>query len=329
MVGKKIPFYFVILSALVGAAVSYLILQFLPQQSSNTSLANSAVPCNYELSRLSGYRFVKPLLFAEQECESKMLAGLKQDVANLIEKDKKAGKMTSASFYIKAVGQGWTAVNADDTFHIAGLINVPLLMGYMRMAETDANLLSKELLCENNSTPTNGTALQAGKKYPINTLLRSMIINEDLVAMQILYKNIDREIFKKLFTDFGMPNPPENINDITMTARNFTLFTKALYNATYLTNNASEFAIALMDEVTLKEGIIKGLSSSCKLASTFGKWGSGNNQEVTEAGIVYYNNKAYIITVSTKGNDAKKLTEEITNLSKLVYDKLSGTAPNS
>jgi len=331
MFNKKIPFYYLILSTLLGVGIAYVFFIFASKPSTvtnNKPTNTSSNNCNYNISRLGGYHFISPLLFAEQECESDNLSSVKIDLMNYIEEAKKVGNISTASIYLRKYSGGdWISINSDEQYHPSSLIKVPLMIAYLRMAETNPKLLDQEIFFERHdpSLPVQAfkeEGLQPGHKYSIKTLLHYLIARSDNDASVLLFKLVDQKVYNKTFTDIDLPAPPPNFSDMRITAKDYSLFLKELYNASYLTIPASEFATSLLAESTFKDGLAKGLPSNIKIAHKFGEWGDGHTFELHESGIIYLDNNPYLITVMTRGNDFAKLSNVIGDISKLTYEKL-------
>jgi hypothetical protein len=82
----------------------------------------------------------------------------------------------------------------------------------------------------------------------------------------------------------------------------------------------------MLAQCDFKEGLVKGLPPNVQVAHKFGECRYDNIYELHESGIVYVGDNAYLITIMTKGSDRKNLSEVISGISGLVYNKL--TAPN-
>mgnify|MGYP000509767109 FL=1 len=95
MLTKKVPVYFVLIAfALPSVLFLFGFCYFNIKSSSEIAadeelLLNEKACSNYNIKRLSGYQYIRPLLYAEPTCESVQLAQFKPDIQSLIEKNKK------------------------------------------------------------------------------------------------------------------------------------------------------------------------------------------------------------------------------------------------
>jgi beta-lactamase class A len=94
---------------------------------------------------------------------------------------------------------------------------------------------------------------------------------------------------------------------------------RAIYNATYLTIDDSEYAAELLNKCEFNDGIRKGVPVSVKMAHKFGESGTPVDKQLHESAIVYLKDKPYMLTVMTKGKDNATLSKLISEISAVVY----------
>lgn len=336
---KKVPVIYTLLLAIALSAVSFVLLK---KYTTTTAVAteqptSSSNPekCSYTIARLKGYSYIKPLITEEPECESKELASLKQEITSLIDNEKQAGILYSASVYIKEFSSdNWTSINPGESYLPGSLFKLPVLMTILKMSESDPSILNKKIVYQPQGVvdikQTYITkTLQPGQSYTVKELLTYMIAYSDNSATQLLNRQINPEVLIRLFSDLGLTPPKPNAADYmayTITTRDYSIFMAALYNAAYLTIPNSEYATSLLAQCNFKDGLLKGLPADVKVAHKFGEAGTNQVSELHETGIVYFNNSAYLITVMTKGTNLKKLAETIGEISKITYARMKQNA---
>ena len=101
---------------------------------------------------------------------------------------------------------------------------------------------------------------------------------------------------------------------------------RAIYNAAYLTAEDSEYAGELLSQCDFKDGILSGLPPNTRVAHKFGESGNQIVKQLHESAIVYLYNQPYLLTVMTKGNDNKKLSLLIKEISQTVYNDMKNDA---
>ena len=333
---KKIPFFYTIIFAFLGAAASlFLFKKYTPGSSyasqSNNEVTNIKSSCSYNIARLSGYKYIRPLLDEASACESDSLMPLKGQIADFINSQKQSASISEASVYLRVLSSDdWISVNPAESYHPGSLFKLPVLITLLRMAETDPQLMNKKILYSakdvvNVPQAYASKTIEPGKAYTVKELLTYMIAYSDNNATQLLNRNMNVGVLLKVFTDLGL-TPPDTQNanyyKYTITPKDYSLFMEALYNASYLTIPASESATELLAQCNFKDGLVKELPQSVKIAHKFGESGTAEMRELHETGIIYLNNNAYLITVMTRGTDIKKLSETISNISRIAYNEM-------
>jgi beta-lactamase class A len=166
-------------------------------------------------------------------------------------------------------------------------------------------------------------SIQVGNRYTVKELLAYMIKYSDNAATVLLEQNMKNEILQKLFSDIGLEVPNAYSNEYLFTAKDYSLFMRAIFNASYLSIENSEFAAELLSECNFKEGIEKGIPSNTKIAHKFGEAGSNDEKQLHESAVIYLGDKGYLLTVMTKGKDIKTLSNLIGEISRAVYNDFS------
>ena len=121
----------------------------------------------------------------------------------------------------------------------------------------------------------------------------------------------------------GLPVPDDNNKDYTISVREYSEFLKVLYDGSYLTISASEYATSLLSQCDFKKGIVKGLPDGVKVAHKFGESGTPQLHELHESAIVYLDSNPYLLTVMTRGTDLDKMADVMGFISKLAYERMN------
>ncbi len=336
MFTKKIPLYYTLLFVIACSAGSYYIATRMNKATEDTekkittpATAAAQPECVYGITRLSGYRHISPIMTADQECESEKLMPLKLMLSNYVEHEQLAGNVINASVYVRRlVDDGWMNINPRDVFHPASLLKVPQMIAYLKKAETDHGLLDREYLFEKSYDDMpkqyySAKTLQPGHKYSVRELFRFMIVYSDNNANIELVNRMDMNVFNNTFKALHLA--PPNLTDYSyqIGTRDYSRFLELLYNASYLSMEASEYATELLANAAFKDGIVKKLPKNTGVAHKMGEWGDGNVVELHDCGIVYVEGNPYIITVMTRGKDMEKLSELIGNISLMTYEAMT------
>ena len=326
MFRKKIPAYLLLIFTAVCITATYFITTSFSSTEKEAEVISSNDDCNYKNTRLSGYTFTRPLLYGDRSCESDRLSYIKNKVSELISTFKTSGSISNASVYMRVLNSSeWFQIGESEKYNPGSLLKVPELITFFRMNEKNPGLLNKKI---SYATPLSlkkqalfvSKHIEVGKTYTIRELLHYMIAYSDNEATMLLNQQMDLDIFKKVFTDLGMANPDMTKNDIPITIREYSLFLRVLFNASYLNIEESEFYTGLLSQSDFDKGLLNGLPKGTRAAHKFGAAGEGVNSHFSEAGIIYLDTNPYLITVMTKGRDPKALPAVVANISRTVFD---------
>jgi len=327
MISKKKALTAVLATSVLCSTATFLIVR--KKSSPAQAVSNAASgECSYNIKRLSGYEYIKPLEYAEPENESALYRSLKTKIETLVADKQKNGTLTNASVYLRDFKKGnWMSFQGKVPFHPGSLVKVPILISYLKFEEHRPGILNAPVTFEAGqyipSQSYNSKQIEVGKTYTIKELLEYMIKYSDNNATFLLKKNLDVAQFKKTYDNVGLPVP--NIMDVnySLSAEDFSVFLKVLFNAGYLSITNSEYAIKLLTECDFKEGFLKGLPAGTPVAHKFGEWGDGGVQhELHESGIIYLDGEAYILTVMTSGKSIPELAKTIQEISALFDQEL-------
>ena len=328
MFSSKVPFYFLPLVCIVTALGTFGLLSSIDKKKIAAAESASDTRCDFNMKRLDGYDYIKPLVFVETPCEAPKLEPIKQSILSLIDGHKASGTIASASVYLRDFNSGaWITINENEKYSPGSLLKVPELIAFMKMNEQHPGTLNKVIrydrpLASNKHANFLSKSIQLGKSYTIKELLSYMITYSDNNATLLLNQNIDVAVFNKVFTDLGLPAPDSKANQYPITAKDYSLFMRVLYNGTYLSIDDSEFCTRLLSTCNFPVGMEGGLPSNVKMAHKFGEGGFDNAPQFSESGIVYINNRAYLLTVMTSGNNMKQLPKVVADIARLVYQNM-------
>ena len=324
---KKIPLYYTLGVILLTATIAYSVTYYFDNKEKNKilELSNASNSCTYNIERLDGYPFIKPIMFVDDICEGDNLATMKKEITNLIENYKNYQGVISASVYLKEFSHNeWIGVNEEEKYEPGSLFKVPILIAYLKMNEEHPGVLDKEILFNQQFSIDKVVAyksksIQLGKSYKVRELLKFMIEYSDNNATALLNNNLKPEVLLKLFKDLELELPNISAKQYFFTVKQYSLFMRAIFNATYLSIDDSEYAAELLNKCDFKDGIRKGVPASVKMAHKFGESGTPTEKQLHESAIIYIDNKPYLLTIMTKGKDNASLSKLISEISAMVY----------
>jgi hypothetical protein len=143
--------------------------------------------------------------------------------------------------------------------------------------------------------------VKPGQSYSIRELLEFMVCHSDNNATYLLNNQCNIPAFKKIFTDLQLSEPDVHDTTYTITIKDYSIFMRVLYNATYLSPESSEYGLELLSKSSFSKGISNKLPQDIVIARKFGEFKIENKRELHECGIIYCNNKPYMLAITTKG----------------------------
>ena len=334
---KKIPIYLLIVTMFIGIVTVLVVITSFKKdeeeklQSATINSQNIATSCDMNISRLKGYKFIKPLLFAERSCEAEKLFSVKNAASNIINNLKTKGNIDNASVYIRLFNgrAEWISINDEIKYQPGSLLKVPILITLLKMEEKTPGILQTKLTLTQSAFATTGlkqeflkSSIKVGSSYTIKELLNYMIINSDNNATVLLNDHLPLVELQKACTDLGITTLDLTKSDSKISAKDYSAFWIALYNGSYLNFTNSEFALSLLSKTDFNEGMVKGLPKNIKISHKFGEKGDPINHTLSETGIVYVNNFPYLITIMTQGKNQAALPNAIEEISASVYNNI-------
>ena len=346
---KTNVFLLIIISAIFGAAVSYVVsvqLIQVPQiaegkslDSANTTAIATAACDDINVIRESDFSLVKPLLLVNVGCESRELAPLKNAVSSLIQSMKGEGSLSRAGVYFKELNSvRWTTVNETELFYPGSLLKVALAINILKLSESNPSLLDKKIVYDHRVdlkvTEAPKNPLIPGNEYTVRELIDAAIADSNNDAVTLLFEVFDKKLYADMFSEIGIPIPELTDTYYQFTATDFSKFFRILYNATYLNHDNSEYCMNLLLRCNFKKGISRDLPASVRVAHKFGERYTADAKltQFHEAGVVYAGGKPYVISIMTEGLNHDQLMDCVARISKLVYDlnsKNAGTMSQS
>lgn len=283
----------------------------------------------------SGFHLIKPLLAFEvgEKKDFSEYKPLEKKIIDIEDQAKASGDASIVSFYFRDLATGrWTGENENEMFSPGSLLKVPLMIAFFQSAEIDPQVLSKKLsysgFQDANASEAikPSQAIKPGQSYTVSELIKYMIVYSDNNATVLLFNSIDHNSLNDVLSDLGI-NYPENDPTTAdfISAKQYSLFFRVLYNASYLNSFYSETALQLLSQVDYKDGIAAGLPEKTVVAHKFGERDvydpvtNKTQNELHDCGIVYSTGNPYFICVMTKGDNLQKQQGVIKEISAVVY----------
>lgn len=280
------------------------------------------------------YKFIDPLVGFDIAASRDFpeLASTKQDIESFFQDEIRAKHLHQAGVYVRTLKNGhWFGINDEKEFSPGSLLKVPIMIAFFKKAELNPRTLQEKIQYHTEASPGAEPAyavpshLADGAWYTAEELISAMIIQSDNGAKNALLDAVDPEYLKEAFFDMGFASVDEAS---TVSPRAYANFFRRLYNATFLTRDFSERALAMLGKTEFSAGLRAGVPAPIAVAHKFGERGVYEDGRVVgvelhDCGIVYEPGNPYFICVMTSGYDEKSLARIIREVSARAYATLT------
>lgn len=276
--------------------------------------------------------------------QSKDIARLEARIKELITAS--GAETVGVAFYDLAGGRE-LLLNADERFHAASTMKVPVMMEIFRQASEGRVSLDERIAIKNEFTSiadgsrysitaesdSEGTLYKRiGEKETIRELMRLMIDVSSNLATNILIEMVTPERVMELMSRLGAKDIrvlrgvedgkafEKGLNNST-TARDLMILLRQIAGRKAVSASASDEMIKVMLNQKFNEGIPAGLPSTAKVAHKTGSITRVNH----DAAIVFLpSRKPYVLVVLTRGIEEEKRAHKlIADISRAAYEFLS------
>lgn len=241
-------------------------------------------------------------------------------------------EITELAVYYRDLNNGPSfGIYQDQEFFPASLLKTPLMMAFLKHAESRPGFLEQEVTYRKSQGPSYATqnikpevALVDGEKYTIEQLLEHLIKYSDNDALLSLYPLLPGREYQELFERLGLSKISLENAQTTLSVVEYSTFFRVLYNASFLNQEMSEKALGLLAQSTYMDGLRAGVPDAIPVAHKFGERDLGDGfYQLHDCGIVYEPNKQYLLCVMSRGKNQKDLANVIKEVSKFAYEKVT------
>jgi beta-lactamase class A len=284
--------------------------------------------CNVHGFRRAGYKYAKPLLMLDRECDDPFLNPIRDKVLAYLTDQKNQGNISSASVYFRLMDDGRNFNTSDEMYSPGSMMKIMTLITYLKSAEKNPQILNRRITY---AQPYGGMphqeiaaqqSAQLGKSYSVDELLSLMIRESDNNATVLLNSQIDGNIYNEVLKALNLPVPDPKQTDYPISAENMSRFFRLLYNASFLSPEMSDKALTLLTESNFKDGFMKYVAGKVMVAHKFGEKNTDGVFQLHEGGVFFTGNLDYCLIVMSKGKDQSKLETILADVSRLVYTEL-------
>lgn len=328
---RKQRYYCILAGLVLGIIVGAIIARDRVVTSTTTFLSQIAST----REKGSNYKFINPLLTYDlpESTDFGSFKPLDGQILKLVNDAEFTHKAGHVSVYFRDSNGHWVGVNENEQYDPASMMKVVIMIAYYNQAQSNPAILQKRIQYTSQvqqlvvaSNPYDSPSeLVLNQSYTIDDLVQKMIIDSDNGAAFSLLSQLDDASLNEVYTDLGLPAPSNN-TPYVISVKDYSLFLRILYNATYLNRAMSEKALQLLSQATFKDGLVAGVPQGTVVAHKYGEHvtpdSKGNIAEVQlhDCGFVYAQNP-YLLCVMTKGTNLDDLKGVIKDISSLVYQQ--------
>lgn len=324
---KKIPVYLVLIISLsFSAAFLFYQTRYINPIAILKAKSDDCI-LPYSLVRINDEKLTHPLMFATVDDESEDLLPLKEQINAYILEKQKSNVLKNASVYFNSFSdEEWFVINPEIQYNGASLFKVPFMIALLKEAEDNPELLNRKIYYEKPSGEYGPQAilehnLTPGKYYTLRELLLYAVAYSVNDAAFMIVNNFKFGTLNKFLAAINM-KPGELHVEYYATIEEYSRFFRVLFNAGYLDNDMSEYALELLSKSDFNDGIKRRLDRDIVVANKFGERGVNDERELHEFAIVYLKEQPYLIGIMTHGKDYKELKDVLSDISNMVFEEM-------
>jgi beta-lactamase class A len=244
---------------------------------------------------------------------------------------------SSVSVYFRDLDNGnWFGIREDERFSPESQLKIPILIAYFKWSETNPLVLRKKILFRGVGVQPaprylrSPKPLVAGSTYAVNDLLFRMTAYGDNDAYALLLANLPSAYLQKVTKDLYVNYDPQVTGD-SLTLSAYASYFRVLFNASYLNEEMSEKALRYLARSVFRDGMASGIPPDVNIASKTGERVikildiEGVPAEILqlhEFGIIYHPERPFLLGITARGSDFRKLARVIRDITSLVSSEV-------
>jgi beta-lactamase class A len=164
----------------------------------------------------------------------------------------------------------------------------------------------------------------------VQKLLEEMLVKSDDTAANIFFDKLTQEERDDVYEHIGVINPEapsekQSANRplfFDLTPRNLATIFRALYNATYLNRDSSNYLLNILTQTEFNKDVVPDVSPDEKIAHKVGVFLDGTNttNEYHDCGIAFIPNHPYLYCLMSKDFQESEAKKIIRGMNDIVYN---------
>ncbi len=301
-------------------------------------MRNDSTPNTFIERREGALNHINPLLecdIADNVLKNRELRPFQEKIESFLETRMDKRWTASVSVYFRELNDGlWFSIGDTRRFTPASLRKVPLMIALLKKAESgqgaDSRLLDREVVfdlsrdynADQNIKPSR--VMVHGHKYTVKDLIYRMIVYSDNNAFRLLTAVVNPLDLDNVYATLRIQNPKATQDDDFLSVQTYASFFRVLYNATYLSREASDWALAIMAQSEFRAGLSEGVPPGIVVSHKFGEHSDAGDGMVQlhDCGIIYYPEHPYMLCVMSKGQNFQFLDDVIREVSRMTFSEV-------
>jgi len=326
---RSYSFTVLLILSILTFGIGFGLSKFLPEE--KLSITNSPKHESQQFTTL-----INPILpfVAQTGLDFGELRSFRPKIEALIAKSKAEHPELQVSYYYRDLNNGlWTGINEKETFSPASLFKLPLLIAFLKKAETQPEILKYGFTYHakdfENVEEEAGFKKEEGKYYTTEDMLQQMIEYSDNSASLVLLNYIGDSAILAVIRDMNIAigsGYNEKTNFVTVKA--YASIFRVLYNCSYLNKEMSEKALSLMSHARYQKGIRGAIPPQIAMAHKYGKrdeltpGSTLKTLQLHHFALVYHPQKPFLLGIMTKGTNLALKEKLIHDLAALTYEEV-------
>lgn len=210
-------------------------------------------------------------------------------------------------------------INKDLHIYPASLMKTPAAMAIMRKKEEGLLDLNDTIaLRAVDKDPTFGTMYKSpvGTQFSYEQLLEAALVKSDNTAYNMLLRNLTQTELIELKDDLGLEDLVDK--NYLISVKEYSRLFRSLYSSSFINRINSQYILTLLSQTSFNGYLEKGLSEGILFSHKIGEDSVGKN--FIDVGIVYLEDRPYLIGVGTTSYEREKAQKIMRNISNEIFE---------
>jgi beta-lactamase class A len=296
--------------------IGILVLVFFTQTQNNNN------PIKTSNTDSSQYPLLAQRIFIENPTDVKInFSGLRSDLRKYFEENSLEGGL-----YFEYLPTGSSIrINANEEFRAASLMKIPVAMEVYKAAELGLLNLDEEIILKEewlNSDFGDLYEKGAGYQLTLEEVIEILLTKSDNTALRAAIAATDGvlPIEERALGSLDVEFSVDQSGSIDIGARSYASFFKCLYFACYNSVEHSNTLLKYLTQSNFNDRIVSGVPDTVLVAHKIGVF---NTTVQSDCGIIYKENRNYILCIMLSAQDTPETKNHFYNLSIFAYDFLN------